>query len=60
VIRVLMQNVDCAKATVRELCSFRRICRTCIGSLASAILTAKDAIPADAKKRLELLIGPYV
>ncbi len=62
VIRVLMQNVDRAKTTVRELCrSFPNdLENPHRGSLANAILTAKDAIPADTRKRLELLIGPYV
>jgi 5'-methylthioadenosine phosphorylase len=62
VVRVLMQNVDGAKAAVRELCrsfpeAFENPHR---GSLAGAILTSKEAIPAAARKRLELLIGPYV
>jgi 5'-methylthioadenosine phosphorylase len=62
VLRVLHQNVDRAKATVRSLC--REFPADLVnphrGSLAGAILTAKEAIPAGAKERLALLIGDYV
>jgi 5'-methylthioadenosine phosphorylase len=58
VIRVLRQNVDRAKQTVRHLCrdfpdGLRNPHR---GSLAGAILTAREAIPAPARERLALFL----
>jgi 5'-methylthioadenosine phosphorylase len=62
VIRTLNQNVANAKETVRILC--RDFPETLEnphrGSLKFAILTAPDAVPEAAKKRLELLVGPYL
>ncbi len=62
VIRVLHRNVDRAKATVRHLCRDfpADLANPHRGSLANAILTARDAIPPAARERLELLIGPYL
>jgi len=62
VLRVLHRNVDRAKATIRHLCrdfppGLENPHR---GTLAGAILTAKDAIPAATRERLALLIGAYV
>jgi 5'-methylthioadenosine phosphorylase len=62
VIRVLQENVRLAKETVRHLCrsfpaGFENPHR---GSLAGAILTAKDAVSPRARARLDLLIGPYL
>ncbi len=62
VLHVLRQNVANAKETIRILCRDLPVDLTnpCAGSLANAILTARDAIPDEAKRRLELLIGKYV
>ncbi|MCA9750595.1 MAG: S-methyl-5'-thioadenosine phosphorylase [Gemmatimonadetes bacterium] len=62
VIRILSQNVARAKDTVRQLCAsfpddFENPHH---GELKYAILTARDAIPAEAKERLALLVGPYL
>ena len=62
VIRTLNRNVASAKETVRILCrdfpgDLENPHR---GSLKHALLTAPEAIPASAKKRLELLVGPYL
>jgi 5'-methylthioadenosine phosphorylase len=59
VIRVLNENVSKAKETVRHLCrefpeGFRN---PHAGSLASAILTAKHAISAEARERIAPLVG---
>ena len=62
VIRVLQQNVARAKETVRHLCRDfpADLPNPHRGSLAQAILTSRGAIPPAAKKRLELLVGPYL
>lgn len=62
VIRVLHRNVDRAKATLRHLCRDFPVdlVNPHRGSLANAILTARDAIPPAARQRLELLLGPYL
>lgn len=62
VLKTLSENSARAKDTIRHLCrdlpaDFANPCR---GSLRSAILTSRDAIPDVARKRLELLIGPYL
>ncbi len=59
VIRVLNENVAKAKETVRRLCrtfpaDFRNPHK---GSLGSAILTAKHAIPAPVRERIAPLLG---
>lgn len=62
VIRVLHQNVDRAKATVRCLCRDfpAGLENPHRGSLAGAILTSRHAVPAAARERLSLLLGPYL
>jgi len=62
VIRVLMQNVARAQETVRHLCRDlpRDLRSPHLGSLATALLTARDAIPEEARQRLEILVGPYL
>ena len=62
VIRTLNQNVASAKETVRILCRDfpADLENPHRGSLKLALLTAPEAIPASAKKRLELLVGPYL
>ena len=62
VMKTLAENVARAKETVRRLCRDfpADLENPCRGSLRSAILSSKDAITDDARRRLELLIGPYV
>ena len=62
VMRVLHRNVDRAKDTVRHLCRDfpADLVNPHRGSLANAILTARDAVPAATKQRLALLLGPYL
>jgi 5'-methylthioadenosine phosphorylase len=62
VLAVIRQNVANAKATVRNLCrdfppGLKNPHR---GSLATAILTARDAVSEEARERLELIVGPYL
>jgi 5'-methylthioadenosine phosphorylase len=62
VIRTLQANVAGAKAAVRQLCRDlpADLENPHRGSLKFALLTAPHAVPDEAKKRLELLIGPYL
>jgi 5'-methylthioadenosine phosphorylase len=59
VIRTLHQNVANAKETVRHLCRDlpRDLENPHRGSLRGALLTAPEAVSAEARGRLELLIG---
>jgi len=62
VINNLMKNADNAKALLKE--SVARVAErsrcACRESLKYAIVTQKDAIPADVKKRLFPIIGQYI
>jgi 5'-methylthioadenosine phosphorylase len=62
VIAVLKQNVERAKEVVRNLAklvaSSPRI--SAEGCMEHAILTAKDAVSADARRRLQLILGKYL
>ncbi len=60
VVRVLHENVAKAKASVRRLCRDfpDGLVNPHRGSLRYAVLTAKEAIPAEARERLALLLGP--
>jgi 5'-methylthioadenosine phosphorylase len=62
VIRTLHRNVDLAKETIRRLCEGfpEGLENPHRGELASAILTARDAISPEARARLELLVGRYL
>jgi 5'-methylthioadenosine phosphorylase len=62
VIRVLMQNVENAKRTIATLCRDlpADLANPHAGSLASAILTSRDAITPAARERLDLLVGKYL
>jgi 5'-methylthioadenosine phosphorylase len=62
VMRVLSENVARAKATVRNLCRDfpAGLPNPHRGSLRSAILTDPKAIPEETRRRLELLVGPYL
>ena len=62
IIAVLQANVEKSKQVVAEtarlLASAEPI--SCAGVLEHAIITAKEAIPADARRRLALIIGKYL
>ena len=62
VIRTLNRNVGLATETVRRLCADfpDDLENPHRGELAFALLTARDAIPAEARERLELIVGPYL
>ncbi len=62
VIRTLQQNVARAKDTVRQLCRDlpADLPNPHRGSLKFALLSSPQAIPDEARQRLELLIGPYL
>ncbi len=63
IVAVLHQNADNAakvvRATVAALPTGARTC-ACASAAQYAILTQKDAIPAEAKERLKLLFGKYM
>jgi 5'-methylthioadenosine phosphorylase len=60
VVEVLRQNVAGARAIVRRLpaavAASAAVCG-CAQAAAHAVLTAPDAIPADARQRLQALLG---
>lgn len=62
VLKVLQQNADLARRVVVELA--RGISKTgpisAAGCMAHAVITHKGAISADARRRLQLLIGQYL
>jgi 5'-methylthioadenosine phosphorylase len=63
VLAVIGQNVDLARRVVVELA--RRIADAPepmrdVGSMRHAVMTHRDAISADARRRLQLLIGQYI
>jgi 5'-methylthioadenosine phosphorylase len=62
VIEILAKNVKLAKRIIKEAVRMIPEQRSCICSdaLRNAIITAKDAISEEAKKRLNLLIGRYI
>jgi 5'-methylthioadenosine phosphorylase len=62
VVEVLTKNVELAKQIIKEavyLISEQRDC-ICSNALRDAIITSKDAISDDVKKKLELIIGRYI
>ena len=63
VLAVIRANVEIAKqavaATARLLAS-RDEPISCDGAMDGAIITSRDAISADARQRLDLLIGKYL
>jgi 5'-methylthioadenosine phosphorylase len=62
VVATMKKNVVAAKAIIKDavpLISASRDCR-CKSAAAHAVLTHADAIPAPAKKRLDLIIGKYI
>jgi 5'-methylthioadenosine phosphorylase len=63
VLAVLRANVDAARRTIAAVA--RRLSAlpepiTCAGVMRDAIITARDAITPDARRRLALLIGKYL
>jgi len=62
IIAVLNKNAENACNVVREAVAAmprRRTCK-CGSALATAIITSREAIPAEARTRLKLLIGKYI
>jgi 5'-methylthioadenosine phosphorylase len=62
IITVLNQNAENACKVVREAVAAmprERTCK-CASALATAIITAREAMPAHTRERLKLLIGKYV
>jgi len=62
VIEALTKNSENAKKIVKKAVakvSFERTC-TCKDALATAIMTGKDKMPEETKKKLELIIGKYL
>ncbi|MEW6431487.1 MAG: S-methyl-5'-thioadenosine phosphorylase [Myxococcota bacterium] len=59
VVKVMKQNVANARAAVRELALNVPLERTCgcPTALKGAVMTHEDAMPAEAKRRLALLLG---
>ncbi len=62
VIQTLAKNVELAKRIIKEVVQMIPEKRTCICShaLENSIITAKDAITEEAKKRLNILIQRYI
>ncbi len=61
VVRVLIQNAANAKAIVKKAVSMisgERTC-SCKDALSAAIITGKDRVPEETKKKLDLIIGKY-
>ena len=63
VVAILKQNAETAKAIIKATVSAfpagREGC-SCGSALQDAIITARDAIPADVRERLRPIIGKYV
>jgi 5'-methylthioadenosine phosphorylase len=62
VLAVIRQNVDLARRVVVELAKLVAASApiSAAGTMQHAIMTNKDAISADARRRLQLLIGKYL
>jgi len=61
VVKVLIQNAASAKAIVKKAVSMisgERTCQ-CKDALSAAIITGKDRVPKETKKKLDLIIGKY-
>ncbi len=62
IIRIINQNVSLAQEIIRHavaLIPAERGC-ACSDALAHAVITDKSAIPAETRRRLELLLGRYL
>ena len=62
VVRNLLANVETGKRIIHAALPAVPVERTCpcATALASSIITQRDQIPAEARRRLDLLIGKYV
>jgi 5'-methylthioadenosine phosphorylase len=62
VVRILLKNVETAKAIIRAAVAEIPEARTCFcaHALRDAIITARDAIPAAVKRDLEPIVGKYL
>ncbi|MFH0840186.1 MAG: S-methyl-5'-thioadenosine phosphorylase [Candidatus Omnitrophota bacterium] len=62
VINNMKKNVEMAKAVIKKIVSDMPEARECEcgSSLKHAIVTPKDIIPADTKKKLDIIIGKYL
>ncbi|MBM3943977.1 MAG: S-methyl-5'-thioadenosine phosphorylase [SAR202 cluster bacterium] len=62
VIANLRKNVETSRRILRDLVSLLPAGRgcTCGSALQNAIITAPDRIPADARKKLDLIVGKYL
>ncbi|MBL8753735.1 MAG: S-methyl-5'-thioadenosine phosphorylase [Planctomycetes bacterium] len=62
VLAVIKQNVDLARRVVVELAKLVAAHPpiSAAGCMAHAVMTAKDKVSADARRRLQLLIGKYL
>lgn len=62
VIKVLMENVSKAKTVIKELVNTlpETVTCGCHRALENAIITAKDKIPAQTKKDLDIIVGKYL
>jgi 5'-methylthioadenosine phosphorylase len=61
VVAIIKKNVALAKRIVKEAASRIPVARTCacISAAAPAVMTAPEAIPAEARERLKLIMGKY-
>jgi 5'-methylthioadenosine phosphorylase len=63
VVAILKQNAETAKAIIKATVSSfpagREGC-SCGNAMQDAIITTRDAIPADVRERLRPIIGKYV
>lgn len=62
IIQNLMKNTEMAKRIIKEVVRSipeRGKC-SCGSSLKDAIITARDAIPASTKKKLDIIVGKYL
>ena len=62
IIANLMQNAATAQKTIAEAVSRLAVARTCAckDALATAIITRPEQVPAETRKKLELLVGKYL
>ncbi len=62
ILEIIDKNVTIAQKIIREavlMIPTERRCE-CAGALKNAILTSRDLIPEETKKRLDLIIGKYI
>jgi 5'-methylthioadenosine phosphorylase len=62
IIQNLLKNVEMSKGIVKTVLPALKTARTCAceSALKDAIITRPEAIPADTKKKLGLIIGKYI